>query len=45
MNGFEFHINTNLKENYVGFFLKRKKASIETGKCVYLQVKELEIEP
>ena len=27
------------------FFLKRRKASIEIGKCVYLQVKEREIEP
>jgi hypothetical protein len=45
MSGFEFHINVNLKENYVGFFLKWRKASIEIGKCVYPQVKELEIEP
>lgn len=45
MNGFEFRINVSLKENYVGFSLKQRKASIEIGQCVYLQVKELEIKP
>lgn len=42
MNGFEFHININFKENYVVYLLNRRKASIEVGNCVYLQMKEPE---
>ena len=42
MNGFEIHININFKENYVVFFLKRRKVSIEVGNCIYLPVKEPE---